>query len=112
VPHVIRESSLSVETIRTDDCCLDLARCLALRNGASVRLTRRECDILRWLHTHRPRPVSRAELLEHVWGVPGTLRTRTVDMTISNLRRKIESDPTRPRLVVTVKGAGYAWGGA
>jgi DNA-binding response OmpR family regulator len=54
--------------------------------------------------------VSRAELLEEVWGVPGDLKTRTVDMTISNLRRKIEEVPSRPRIVVTVKGKGYTWG--
>jgi two-component system response regulator RegX3 len=73
-------------------------------------LTKREVGILRWLHRHRDRPVSRAELLENVWGVPGDLQTRTVDMTISNLRHKIESDPSQPQVVVTVKGVGYAWG--
>ncbi len=97
--------------IRADDCVLDLVRCRASRGGSSARLTRRECAILRWLHAHRPRAVSRSELLEEVWGVPGNLRTRTVDMTISNLRRKIEVDPAQPRIVVTVKGTGYAWGG-
>jgi DNA-binding response OmpR family regulator len=54
--------------------------------------------------------VTRAELLEEVWKAPGDLETRTVDMTISNLRHKIERNPARPYLVVTVKGVGYAWG--
>jgi DNA-binding response OmpR family regulator len=63
-----------------------------------------------WLYQHRTRAVSRAELLEVVWGTRGDLRTRTVDMTIANLRRKIERDPTRPRIVITVPGIGYAWG--
>ena len=53
-----------------------------------------------------------AELLEEVWGVPGDLRTRTVDMTISNLRRKIEQRAATPRIIVTVKGCGYVWGAA
>jgi DNA-binding response OmpR family regulator len=99
------------ETIEADGCRLDLGRCEATRDGAHVSLTRREVGILRWLYNHRSRAVSRAELLREVWGVPGELQTRTVDMTISNLRHKVEADPARPRLVVTVKGIGYTWGG-
>jgi DNA-binding response OmpR family regulator len=99
------------ETIESDGCRLDLGRCIAVRDGIPVPLTRREVGILRWLYNHKTRAVSRAELLQEVWGVPGELQTRTVDMTISNLRHKVEVDPARPRLVVTVKGVGYAWGG-
>lgn len=73
-------------------------------------MTAREVAILRWLYRHRPRPVPRSELLEKIWGLPPSLRTRTVDMTISNLRRKIELPPRPPRIVVTVKRRGYAWG--
>jgi DNA-binding response OmpR family regulator len=89
---------------------IDLARRCVAAGEREIRLTAREVDILRWLFRNQGRVVSRAELLENVWGVPGDLRTRTVDMTISNLRRKIESDRAHPRVVVTVKGAGYAWG--
>jgi DNA-binding response OmpR family regulator len=89
---------------------LDLARRTASRDGRSAPLTPREVGILRWLYNHRTRAVSRAELLEEVWGVPGDLHTRTVDMTISNLRQKIEQVPAIPRIVVTVKGIGYVWG--
>ena len=66
--------------------------------------------ILNFLFQHRGRAASRGELLEKIWGSPGDLETRTVDMTISNLRQKIEVDPSRPAVVVTVKGVGYAWG--
>jgi two-component system response regulator RegX3 len=93
-----------------DGLHLDLAGGAAWRSGRSIALTAREVAILRWLYRHRPRPVSRAELLEKIWGLPAGLRTRTVDMTISNLRRKIEASPRPPRIVVTVKGRGYAWG--
>ena len=102
----------SYEVLEIDDCRLELGRCRGRRGSKEVTLTMRECGILRWLYRNRGRAVSRAELLEEVWGVPGDLRTRTVDMTISNLRRKIEATPSRPRIVVTVKGQGYAWGGA
>jgi two-component system response regulator RegX3 len=93
-----------------DGVRLELARCAAFRSGSTVPLTAREVAILRWLYNHRTRAVSRAELLEEVWGVPGDLQTRTVDMTVANLRRKIEAQTASPRIIVTVKGFGYVWG--
>ena len=50
-----------------------------------------------------PVPMSFSELYT-------ALETRTVDMTVANLRQKIEREPAEPRIVVTVKGVGYAWG--
>jgi len=104
------------ERLDADGCLLDLGRCEARRNDAAFPLTPREVGILRWLHRHRARAVSRAELLQTVWGAPSDaadeLDTRTVDMTIANLRHKIEREPSEPRIIVTVKGVGYAWGGS
>jgi len=105
-----RAATTLPEEIDAADCHFDLGRCKVRRNGDTVALTNREVGILRWLYNHRTRAVSRSELLQEVWGVPGDLQTRTVDMTISNLRHKIENDPARPRIVVTIKGVGYAWG--
>jgi len=96
--------------ISVDGLEIDLGRCEALRDGEPISLTAREAGILRWLFQHRSRAVQRSELLEHVWGHAADLQTRTVDMTIANLRQKIERDPSQPRIVVTVKGLGYAWG--
>lgn len=98
------------EILESDGCRLDLGRCQANRNGEVIPLTPRETGILRWLYQHRSRAVSRTELLTHVWGASEDIETRTVDMTIANLRQKIESDAAAPRIIVTVKGAGYAWG--
>jgi DNA-binding response OmpR family regulator len=99
------------ERLEVDGCSFDLGRCEARRGEApAISLTPREVGILRWLHRNRARGVSRGELLEKVWGAPATLQTRTVDMTIANLRAKIERDPQEPRIVVSIKGVGYAWG--
>ena len=49
-------------------------------------------------------------MLERVWGVRGDLETRTVDASIVKLRKKVERDPSSPRIVVSVQGVGYAWG--
>jgi DNA-binding response OmpR family regulator len=99
------------EVIEADGCSLDLGRLEAVREGAAVAITPREAGILRWLHRHRARAVSRAELLERIWGSSGDLQTRTVDMTIANLRQKIERDPANPKILLTITGVGYAWGG-
>jgi two-component system response regulator RegX3 len=99
------------EQIAIDGCTLDLARLSATREELKTALTPREAGMLRWLHRHAGRVVSRAEILEQVWGQRGDLRTRAVDMAIAVLRKKIERDPAEPRIIVSVKGAGYAWGG-
>lgn len=98
------------EILELDGCTMDLGRHRADRGDEPVHLTAREVGILRWLHRHHSRVVSRSELLERVWGTSGDLQTRTVDMTVAKLRQKIERDPTDPKIVVTVTGAGYAWG--
>ena len=61
------------------------------------------------LRLNSDRPVSRDELLAKVWGYAKNIdiETRTVDIHIAKLRRKIEPDPAKPRYLVTVRGAGY-----
>ncbi len=79
------------------------------RNGTALSFTRREMEILQYLHVHSDRPVSRDELLTRVWGYAKNLdlETRTVDIHIAKLRRKIEDDPASPRRLTTVRGKGY-----
>ena len=98
------------QTLELDACTIDVGRLYAQRGDVKVSLTAREASILSWLYAHRSRAVSRAELLTEVWGASAEQQTRTVDMTIANLRQKIEIDPTQPKIVVTIKGVGYAWG--
>jgi len=100
------------DVIDVDGVTLDFARLAAIRDGERTSLTPREVGILRWLHRHRGRVVARAELLERVFGVRGDLETRSVDMAIAVLRKKVERDPGKPAIIVSVKGAGYAWGPA
>lgn len=100
------------EQLVVDGCSLDLSRLTARREGREARLTPREAGILRLLHAHAGRPVTRQELLAQVWGVRPDVETRTVDVTIANLRAKIEREPKRPVIIVARKGVGYAWGGA
>ena len=74
-----------------------------------ILFTRREIDILQYLKQHHDRPVSREELLVEVWGYARASRfeTRTVDIHMAKLRRKIEPDPKTPTVLLTVRGEGY-----
>ena len=76
--------------------------------GQEQLFTRREIDILNYL-SHHQRPVPRSELLERVWGYnkPGEIDTRTVDIHIAKLRKKIERKANDPQLLVTFRGEGY-----
>ncbi len=100
----------SLDEVVLDGATIDLARMIIVRGDASVTLTPREVGIVRFLYRHRDRVVTRAELLEQVFGQRGDLQTRAVDMAIAVLRKKLEVDPARPVTIVSVKGAGYAWG--
>ena len=78
-------------------------------NAGDIVFTRREMDLLQYLARQSDRPVAREELLARVWGYANHLEieTRTVDIHIAKLRRKVEQDPSNPAVVVTVRGAGY-----
>ena len=91
------------------DSDIDCQNLAGAFDGVEVSFTRREIDLLRYLQANSERPVSRDELLHKVWGYADdlSLETRTVDIHIAKLRRKIEADSSNPKFLVTVRGAGY-----
>ena len=75
-----------------------------------IALTPREGDILAYLRENRERVVTRDDLLLDVWHYKSAnVETRTVDIHIVGLRRKVEPDPAKPSLIQTVRGKGYRW---
>lgn len=93
-----------------DGISVDLARLEVHRDGEVLPLTPREGDILKYLIQHRDRVVTRDDLLVDVWHYSnGKVETRTVDIHIVGLRRKVEPNPAEPRLIQTVRGKGYRW---
>lgn len=85
---------------------IDFSRAQVIFEGKNQELTQRESDILRCLLAKRGQPVSRAELLRHVWGITAkNVETRTVDMHIAHLRRKLSDD--QQKILQTVRGKGY-----
>ncbi|NMI00838.1 response regulator transcription factor [Pseudonocardia acidicola] len=80
---------------------------LALRDGEPLDLTPTELRLLCELAVVPGRVLSRAELLERVWGYGYFGDPRVVDVNVARLRRKVEPDPQVPKVVVTVRGQGY-----
>ena len=74
-----------------------------------IAFTRREMDVLQYLCSQAERPVPREELLIKVWGYAShmEIETRTVDIHIAKLRRKIETNSSNPECIVPLRGAGY-----
>ena len=112
IEAVLRRSQVGQElakTIYLDSMEIDTENLSGIRGDDEIAFTRREIEILIYLAANTSRPVSREELLTKVWGYAQNLdiETRTVDIHIAKLRRKIEQNPKDPQNLVTVRGAGY-----
>lgn len=94
-------------SIKVGDFEIDLERHLVFHRRSPVDMTHREFDLLAFLVQNRSRVFSRDHLLEKVWGYDYAGGTRTVDVHIRWLRQKLETDPSHPEHLVTVRGVGY-----
>jgi two-component system response regulator RegX3 len=96
------------EQIRHSGVLFDGKTLTATHKERSAELTRREMDIVVYLHRHRDRIVSKKDLLKDVWHYADTsIETRTVDIHILKLRKKISTLVEETPFIVTVRGEGY-----
>jgi len=93
--------------IRAGDLTLDLDRRLVTRDGAAVHVTPKEYDTLKYLAQHAGRVVTHRALLASIWGPEYGEELHYLHVLVNQLRRKIESDPGRPRYILTEPGVGY-----
>lgn len=122
-PFSIRELLLRVEAVlrlsgrmeQTDilnighHLTIDMINLSGSFEGEEVLFTRREIDLLGYLEKNRHKPVSRKELLNEIWNYKSSadIETRTVDIHIAKLRKKIEHNHKEPQHLITVRGEGY-----
>jgi two-component system alkaline phosphatase synthesis response regulator PhoP len=90
---------------------IDLRGTTVTRGGQLVSLSAREYRLLEYFITHSGITLSRDDLLRDVWGYSTEVFSRTVDVHVGSLRQKIEIDPKKPQLVLTVPGLGYKFVG-
>jgi len=90
---------------------IDVRGTKVTREGVEIYLSAREFQLLRYFAQNVGATLSRDELLREVWGHEAGTFTRTVDVHVASLRQKLEADPKRPELIITVPGMGYKFEG-
>lgn len=102
-------SKIAKNVITTGNIRIDTARRQVFRKNERIRLTGMEFSLLELLVNNSGQAYSRNEILQHVWSYPPDHRidTRVVDVHISRLRSKLETDPANPELILTARGIGY-----
>jgi DNA-binding response OmpR family regulator len=110
VEAVLRRSSGGsprVDSYSFGEVTVDFKKLEAKKGNEDVALSHREFKLLKYLIERRGQVVAREELLDAVWGYERIPFTRTVDVHVAKLRKKLEDNPGDPRYIVTVHRAGY-----
>ncbi|SHF78018.1 response regulator transcription factor [Ornithinibacillus halophilus] len=111
IKAILRRSSKQVETtqnvIRVGDIVIFPERYEAEKDGKVLTFTRKEFELLHYLSRHKNKVLSRDQLLSAVWDYDFVGDTRIVDVHISHLRDKIETDTKTPAYIKTIRGLGY-----
>ncbi|HEX3005495.1 MAG TPA: response regulator transcription factor [Angustibacter sp.] len=94
-------------TLQAGSVRMDVERHVVTVDGASVQLPLKEFELLELLLRNAGRVLTRAQLIDRVWGSDYVGDTKTLDVHVKRLRSKIEPDPANPTLLTTVRGLGY-----
>jgi two-component system response regulator RegX3 len=98
----VAESTLEAGPVR-----MDVERHVVSVRGEPVQLPLKEFELLQVLLRNADRVLTRMQLIDRVWGADYVGDTKTLDVHVKRLRAKIETDPAKPRHIVTVRGLGY-----
>jgi two-component system alkaline phosphatase synthesis response regulator PhoP len=109
--HLRRTRLESAEAMRNRlefrELVIDVNERRVYKSSREVELTHTEFDLLTFLATNAGKVLSREKILNSIWGYEYPIETRVIDVHIRNLRRKIESQPSRPYYILAVPGIGY-----
>jgi two-component system response regulator RegX3 len=100
-------ADLAEAVLETGPVRMDVDRHQVSVNGREMPLPLKEFDLLEYLLRNAGRVLTRAQLIDRVWGADYVGDTKTLDVHVKRLRARIEPDPGRPRFLVTVRGLGY-----
>ncbi|TMC53306.1 MAG: response regulator transcription factor [Chloroflexi bacterium] len=109
--HLRRSRLENAEAMRSRlefrDLVIDVNERRTYKGGKEVELTHTEFDLLTFLASNAGKVLSREKILNSIWGYEYPIETRVIDVHIRNLRRKIETQPSRPYYILAVPGIGY-----
>lgn len=103
-------ATIETPVLRLGPIEIDLPRHRVVRDGAEVKLTPKEFDLLAFLARHTGRVVTHRQILREVWGPAHEHDTQYLRVYVGQLRAKLEADPVNPKLIVTEPGVGYRAG--
>jgi two-component system OmpR family response regulator len=104
---MVSQPEAKPESLKVGELEIDAGRHQAFLQGQPLELTPKEFELLLFLARNKGLVFSREQLLDKVWGYDYAGETRTVDVHVRWLRQKIETDPAKPRHLLTVRGTGY-----
>ena len=107
--QVSAPAATTQDSIDFADIHLDFKKYEATKGGEPLEMSAREFQILKYFWMHRGEVVLREDLLQEIWGyTPDNMpSTRTIDNHIVNLRKKLEDDQANPKIILSIRGAGY-----
>jgi two-component system KDP operon response regulator KdpE len=106
--QVIRQQEASMVF---DNLTIDLSKHVATKNGEIIKLTTTEFSLLTLMAKNEGRVLTHVYILQEIWGYGYTEQTQYLRVFIAQLRKKIEDDPTKPKLLITESGIGYRFSG-
>ncbi len=101
------EPDLAPQTLEVGPVRMDVERHTVTVDGTDVRLPLKEFELLEMFLRNPGRVLTRGQLIDRVWGSDYVGDTKTLDVHVKRLRAKLESDPSHPTMLVTVRGLGY-----
>lgn len=108
IKNVLRLTGSTGKTVQLGTVCVDTEKGIAVKNGKDLYLSALEYRLLLVFINNRGVVLTRNQLLEAIWDVAGEFVTdNTLTVYIKRLREKIEEDPARPQIILTVRGIGY-----
>lgn len=107
-----RQNSRQQEaTLVFDNLTIDMAKHLAYKNDEIIKLTSTEYSLLTLMAKNEGRVLTHTYILKEIWGYGYTEQTQYLRVFIAQLRKKIEDDPSKPKLLITESGIGYRFSG-
>jgi len=100
-----------ISVVRFGAVEIDFTRRIVTKGGVEVTLTAKEYTLLRLLVTHRGKVLTHRQILRDIWGPTAEEQTHYLRVYVDRLRRKLEDNPKRPKLFMTVLGVGYRFEG-
>ena len=110
-PEVEELDELDDQILEAGRVRMDVERHTVLVDGQPVAMPLKEFDLLEYLMRNAGRVLTRGQLIDRIWGADYVGDTKTLDVHVKRLRTKIEAEPSKPKLLVTVRGLGYKFEG-